>query len=248
MVFSYSRLIAFDSCRYKWLMKYILGIPKISDDFFSSYGAFMHDILARFYTGEGNNEALSLHYLNNYFSQVVGKPQRTSTAINYFNQGYDAVCGLKPCPHEVLGVEREVHWVLGGRNYMGYVDLILRSKDGIIIQDHKNRDLKPRSGRAKPTKTDIELSQYLRQLNLYSIPIYEMYGDYPAYLCLNCYRTGVQIRERFDMQAFEDTKQWAIAKANEIECNNDWHPTLEYFGCKYLCDVNRQCEYYRAGK
>lgn len=248
MTFSYSRLTAFDSCKYKWLLKYILGIPKIGNGFFSSYGTFIHDILAKFYRGEGNSETLVPYFLENYFSQVTGKPQKNSTTINYFQSGLDMVSVLTPTPKEILGVEREVHWNLGGRDYIGYIDLVLRDDNGIIILDHKSRDLKPRSTRKKQTKSDEELEEYLRQLYLYAIPIKELYGEYPASLQFNCYRKGVQIEEPFGIDAFEATKSWAIDKANEIECNGDWHPTIDYFGCKYLCDVRHECEYYRVGK
>lgn len=248
MVFSYSRLTAFDSCRYKWLLKYIFGIPKIGDSFFSSYGSFVHEILAKFYRGEGDANTLVPYYLENYFSQVTGKPQKNSTAINYFQAGLEMVSNLTPTNKEVLGVEQEVHWTLDGREYIGYIDLVLRDDDGIIISDHKSRDLKPRSTRKKPTKSDEELDNYLRQLYLYAIPIKEMYGNYPAFLHFNCYRTGVQIKEPFDTEKFEETKRWAIEKSNEIECNDNWSPTMDFFGCKYLCDTKHECEYYRAGR
>ena len=248
MTFSYSRLTAFDSCRYKWLLKYIYGIPKIGDSFFSSYGSFIHDILAKFYRSEGDANTLTPYFLEHYFSQVTGKPQKNTTAINYFHAGLDMVSNLKPTDKEILGVEQEVHWTLGGRNYIGYIDLVLKDDDGIIILDHKSRDLKPRSNRKKPTKGDEELDEYLRQLYLYAIPIKEMYGEYPVSLQFNCFRTGLLIKEPFDTGKFEATKSWAADKANEIECNGDWHPTIDFFGCKYLCDVKQDCEYYRAGK
>ena len=244
MTFSYSRLSAFDSCRYKWLMKYIFGIAKLEDGFFSSYGTFMHDILAKFYRGEGDADALVSYYLENYFAQVTGKPQKNSTAINYFNAGLDMVSNLQPTDKEILGVEKEVYWTLDGREYIGYIDLILRDKDGIIIRDHKNRDLKPRSNRKKPTKSDEELDSYLRQLYLYAIPIKELYGEYPVSLEFNCFRTQDQIKEPFKMDNFEKTKQWSIDKADEIEKTDYWNPTIDYFGCKYLCDIKRECEYY----
>ena len=187
---------------------------------------------------------LSNYYINEYCNQVVGKPQKMTTAVNYFNQGFEAVLNLKPAPYEILGVEKEVHWKLGGRDYVGYIDLLLRSEDGIIIVDHKNRDLKPRSTRAKPTKTDEELSQYLRQLYMYSTPVYEEYGIYPISLQFNVYRTGVQIKERFDMREYEKTLQWAINKSSEIEHNDNWSPTVDFFRCRYLCDVRDTCEYH----
>lgn len=248
MTFSYSRLTAYDSCKYKWLMKYILEVPQTGQSFFSSYGSFAHDILAKFHRGEGDANALAAYYLENYFSQVVGSPLRNSTAINYFHAGLDMASALSPDHKEVLQVEQEAHWVLGGRDYIGYIDLVQRDAAGITILDHKSRDLKPRSNRKRHTKTDQELDEYLRQLYLYAIPVMEMYGEYPSFLQFNCYRTGVQIKEPFCKRDFERTKQWAIERANEIEQNDDWSPTMDFFGCRYLCDVNSECEYYHAGR
>ena len=248
MTFSYSRLTAFDQCRYKWLLKYIYEVEKREDSFFASYGTFIHDLLAKFYRGEGDSESLTLDYLEQYFHRVIGKPQRNSTAINYFNQGLSMISNLTPEPCKVLGVEEEVAWLLDGRNYIGYVDLILQGDNGLIIRDHKSRDLKPRSNRKKPTKGDEELDEYLRQLYLYAIPIYEKYGEYPVSLEFNLYRTGALIKEPFHKQKFDETCRWAIEKADFIEKNDDWRPNIDYFGCKYLCDVSHECEYYQAGR
>lgn len=246
MTFSYSRLSAFDSCRYKWLLKYIYGVEKIEDSFFSSYGTFIHNLLAKFYRGEGNSDALALEYLANYFYLVRGKPQRNSTAINYFNQGLETIGALEQPLGEVLGVEQKVTWQLGGREYIGYVDLITTDGKNIEITDHKSRDLKPRSKRKSPTKTDQELDEYLRQLYLYCIPIHAQYGKYPSSLNFNCYRTQTLIKEPFHKQKFDEACQWAIDKANEIERNDDWRPTIDFFGCKYLCDVKHECLYYET--
>lgn len=247
MTFSYSRLTAFDSCKYKWLQKYILGIEKQDDSYFASYGSFIHDLLAKFYRGGGTADSLALGYLTQYFHVVKGKPSHQSTAGKYFNAGLEMFANLQVPTEQVLGVEQEVNWVLGGRNYVGYVDLLLRDDKGIIIRDHKSRDLKPRSKRGKPTKGDQELDEYLKQLYLYCNPVKEIYGEYPHSLEFNCYRTGVLIKEPFDKRAFEATNQWAIDKANEIERNEDWSPTIEFFACKHLCDVKHECEYYQSG-
>ena len=53
----------------------------------------------------------------------------------------------------------------------GVIDLVGRSDTGgLVIVDHKSRALKPRSKRKKPTKTNQELDEYLRQLYLYAVP------------------------------------------------------------------------------
>ena len=83
---------------------------------------------------------------------------------------------------------------------------------------------------------------------MYATPVYEEYGIYPISLQFNVYRTGLQIKERFDMQEYEKTLQWAIDKADEIERNDDWSPNIDYFGCRYLCDVRNECEYNNLGR
>lgn len=115
--------------------------------------------------------------------------------------------------------------------------------DNIIILDNKSRALKPRSGRKKPTKSDLELDEYLRQLYLYSIPIQTEFQQYPERLEFNCFRTQQIIPEPFREDALEHAKLWALQTIDTITQNEDWSPKMEYWKCKYLCDHSHQCEY-----
>ena len=128
--------------------------------------------------------------------------------------------------------------------FTGFVDLIYQDKDGALcILDHKSRALKPRSGRKNPTKTDLELDDYLRQLYLYSIPISKLYGRYPDFLEFNCYRTDVRIKEPFQMEVLDHTKKWALDTIDAIRNEESWKPNIDFWRCKYLCPFHDSCEY-----
>lgn len=78
------------------------------------------------------------------------------------------------------------------------LDFLGESEAGeLVLVDNKSRDLKPRSNRKRPTAKDTELDDMLRQLYLYSIPVFESFGRYPDWLCFNYFRSGVFIKERF---------------------------------------------------
>ena len=51
MVWSYSRIKAFEDCPYRWYLKYIKRFHG-KDMFFSSYGTFMHKLIELYHKGE----------------------------------------------------------------------------------------------------------------------------------------------------------------------------------------------------
>lgn len=135
--------------------------------------------------------------------------------------------------------------MLENRRFTGVVDFLGESVNGeLFLVDNKSRELKERSGRAKPTAKDQELDDMLRQLYLYSIPVFDEFGRYPDWLCFNCFRSGVFIKEQFDIEKFEEAKRWALNLIEEIEREEDFDPNPNYFFCKWLCGVNDKCEYY----
>lgn len=243
MTWSYSRITAYEDCPYRFYLKYIKKIKGIRH-FFSDYGSFMHLIIQKFLTGELKKEELVGYYLTNFRRNVVGKAPSQSIFQSYFQQGLEYLKNIKMPDDEIIGVEKEVSFNLNGKNFIGYIDRVSRN-DGIDITDNKSRALKPRSKRKKPTKTDEELDKYLRQLYIYSIPIENEFHECPKRLCFNCFRTQTDIVEPFDKDAYESTKKWALDTIETISREDRWKPKIEWFRCKYLCDVCNECEYYQ---
>lgn len=249
MTWSYSRLRCFEQCPYRFLMSYIYPADE-EPQFYAEYGLFVHRLLADFFSGKIKPEALITKYITGFYQEI--KPPAPSPEIGqkFFGQGLQYMQNLqhKDASYEVVGVEQEISFHLYGYRFKGFIDLLLRDQEGrLIIVDHKSHPLKQRSGRKKPTKSDQELDEYLRQLYLYSLWAIQEMNEEPAKLVFNCYRTGEVIEEVFDSRKMDEAMIWARDLIRRIEAEEDYNPMLEYFPCKYICPVHDECEYYELG-
>lgn len=246
MEWSYSRINSFSDCPYGWFLKYILGLPK-TPNFYSQYGKFMHTILQKYFNGELKKRELVSYYVSRFEARVTMRPQRDSTYIKYYQDGLDYLSWFSWKPCEVLGVEREVTYLIGGKPARGFIDLE-ENDGGIILTDHKSADIKPKSTRKKPTKDDIKLDEMFRQLYLYSKAVYKDYGKYPKLLRFNPFRNDEFIEEPFSKTKLEETENWAINQIEVITNNESWYPNIDYFYCNFLCDMRENCEYYKMNR
>ena len=243
MTWSYSRIGSYLKCPYQFYMKYICGLEE-APMFFSSFGSFFHSLLAGYYSGQLSKSDAETKYLLGYSEETQGDAPSYDMRLSFFEQGRDAIASISPIPGQVMDVEQFVKFDVGDRPFIGFVDLVYKSKDGaLVIMDHKSTALKPRSKRQKPTLTDQNLDSYLRQLYLYSIPIQAKYGQYPDFLEFNCYRTGVVIREQFQKAALDETCSWALQTIDQIAQEKDWNPNLDWWQCHFICGYCDQCEY-----
>lgn len=243
MTWSFSRVGCFEQCPYRFFLNYINLSPK-APMFFSDYGSFLHDILSRFYSGQLSKSQLVTYYLLNFRSSVRGAAPSQQVYLNYFHQGVEYLNNITEPSGEILAVEKAFSFSVDGLPFVGVADLLVR--DGaLIIWDHKARSLKERSKRGKYTKSDEELDRYLRQLYLYSIAVRDIYGNYPDYLAFNCYRTGQIIMEPFLMDGLLSAKAWAVSTIASIHDAERFAPNVDYFKCRYLCDVHDDCEFYQ---
>lgn len=211
-------------------------------NFYAQFGTFMHTILQRYFSGELRRYELTSYYLSNFKLEVTLKPQHASTYDKYFKQGLEYLVGFTWGNSKILGVEQEVSFSILDNTAKGFIDL-LEWDDGLIITDHKSADIKPRSTRKKPTLGDIRLDEMFRQLYLYSLAVYEQYGEYPKELRFNTFRNNIFVSEPFKKQKLEAAVSWANDKIEEITTNDDWQPDLDFFRCNYICDMRHQCEW-----
>lgn len=250
MTWSYSRIKAFTDCPYRWYLKYIRhpgqhGKPM----FFSDYGSFVHELIAAYYSGEKTAEQVHMEYLTGFNDHVLGRAPNSKVFANYFVSGSQYLKSIRPSENEVIAVEQKVETSVTGTPFVGYIDRIDRDKDGaLLVIDNKSRTLKPRSGRTKPTRADEELDHYLLQLYIYSSFIRDKYGVFPSKLCFNCFRSGIFIAEPFLVEKYEAALRWVSDMVITIENERDFRPNMEYFKCRYLCEMNGQCDYYRLSR
>ena len=248
MTWSYSRVKAFESCPYRWFLKYILE-EETEPTFFASFGSFLHKLIDRYYREGRRPEQLVTDYLAGFRREVEGSAPNSKIYSNWFQSGLRYLRSIQPLPFNPLETELKAEFLSDGRIPMvGFIDYVGTDGDDLVIVDHKSRDLKPRSNRKKPTKQDEELDEYLRQLYLYAEAVWHKYGKYPKWLCFNCFRTGVLIREPFREEAYEEAKRWLRERIWTIEDEEDFRPNMDWFQCSYLCECRNECEYFEMNR
>lgn len=243
MTWSYSRLQSFQKCPYGFLVHYILGEDE-DNTYLASFGSFVHEIHQLVMTGELRKSDALCYYVKHFNDKVTGTPPSAEIAKSYRLGTLEYMSHFPKFAGEVVDVEKKLLFDVGGYPFIGFADLIMKENGGIVLYDHKAKGLKPYSGKKKPTKTDIELSEYFRQLYLYAIGIKKEYGEYPSELVFNCYRTQTLIRQKFDETALKEAEKWAVGLIDSIKSCKDWSPDIDFFKCKNLCGLNDRCDFY----
>ena len=243
MTWSYSRARAFDDCPYRWYLRYIRRIHG-DDTFFATYGSFVHKLIDLHYKEGLTPEQMSSIYLQDFRKEVVGRAPSQKVFANYFTSGLQYLRDFEPLPYKPIETEKKVEFKVEDIPLVGYIDYLGEKNGELLIIDNKSRALKRRSTRSKPTKTDLELDTYLRQLYIYAIAVEQEYGKLPGHLGFNCFRTGEVIIEPFDEKAYAEAIRWFTEKVAEITDESDFDPDIEWFKCQYLCECRSNCEYF----
>lgn len=247
MKWSYSRIKCFDDCKYRFYLKYI-KYPRSNwpEMFFSSYGRFVHELIADFYSGKKTADQCHMEYLTKFQEQVQGAAPNNNVMMNYFKSGADYFKNLEASQNHMVEIEARTQMLVSGVKFLGFIDRLEEKPNGdLVVVDNKSRNLKPRSGKSTPTKTDQELDEYLRQLYIYSAFVKEKYGKFPTELVFNCFREELYITEPFRDEAYQDAIQWVGDMVDTIAAETEFAPSIDYFKCENLCECKDKCEYYQ---
>lgn len=243
MLWSFSRIETYETCPYKFFLKYIYkceGKPK----FYASYGSFIHKLIAKGLTEKVSNAELVTDFLTGFSENVQGERPPNNVAAKYVKKGVEYLENFKiPLDVEIKAVEKRLLFQVDGIPFVGIIDLLGEKNGEMYIIDHKSRELKSRSHRPNPTVKDRELDEMLRQLYIYSAAVREEYGKFPKALCFNCFKSGVCIEEPFREAAYNEVIDWMKKEIEEIKNTEDFYPNIDYFGCRYICDVSDECIY-----
>lgn len=243
MRWSYSRLTAFEECRYRFFLKYIL-CEQDADNYYSRYGSLVHEILADFYRGNITADDCYTRFITSYPAISYGSV-KTETKSKYYDEAKNYFRSLQyPLSEEIIEAEKEVKFEIGGKQAIGYIDLLAKDEKGYIIVDHKTRILK--RNLLKKTAYNSQFEEYARQLYLYSIATERIYGEPPYKLRFNCFRNGTQVEEIFDKDKQKQTEEWAAGLITDIEKCQDWFPSPEWFKCRTICGFYPICDYAQA--
>lgn len=247
MTWSYSRLTTFDICKYKWYLQYI-KYPRVKRErlFFSAYGSFMHELIADFLRGKKSKYDCIADFLAKY-DVVLPRDAPWKVYEAYYKQGMEYLKNLQEPQNVILEIESKYKFDIDGMKFIGIIDRVELDEDGnLVIVDNKSKALKKRT--KKSVKSNQILDDYLKQLYIYSIPVKNRYGKLPIKLAFDCFRTQTYIEEPFNMDAFESAKEWAKKKAQEIEEETEFSPTVEPFVCQNICDMHDYCPYFNVGR
>lgn len=239
MIWSFSRLNSFHQCKWQFKLQYI-DCLKGENNFFGEYGSFLHNILEKYAKGELEVYELSSVYKKEYFGAInYPAPPNKFVDLNeiYYNAGKDYLNNFDGFEdYEILEVEKEFIFELEGLKIKGFIDLLVKDKEGNLhIIDHKSSD--PKSAKSKKAK------EYWNQLYLYSIPIKDEYGVYPKQLHINAFRKQDWFTIDFDENEIDKIKTWVIDTVKMINEEEDWKPKSDAFFCNFLCNFRNICEY-----
>ena len=251
MVWSYSRLTAFEQCKYSFYLTYILDDSDeyLSEgNFYSESGSFVHEILAKIFSGEMSVDDAAEYFVDNYDNNVcyqVRKSTMDSTfekCANYFAEADFSWIN----DYEILGVEKKMNFKVGEYNFIGFIDLLLRRKSDnrIVIIDHKSSEYPFKKNGELKKKSESSFNDYERQMYLYAHAVNELYGEYPAELTWNHFKDGGQFATiPFVEDRCKAVLDWTVDTIHAIENEKDWLENQDFFFCHNICNFRRSCEY-----
>jgi len=251
MVWSYSRLSAYAQCKYQFYLKYIEADESehLSEgNYYAELGSYVHAILEKIFKGELKAEDAVQYFLDHYDENVFYTTAQSTMDKNleacadYFSE-LD-ISWLND--FDVIGVERKIETEIGGYPFIGFIDLLIRHKQTgeIIIIDHKSAKypLSKKTGMLLKA-SEKSFRSYEKQMYLYCKYVYEQYGDYPKVICWNHFSDNEMVYIPFKMEDYENALKWFEDTIHDIEQEEEFGETVDFFYCHKLCDYRGSCDY-----
>lgn len=249
MMWSYSRVSAFNTCKYMWMLQY-LDKKEGEQNFFSLYGLFHHDMMEKFWEGRIDTWDLSSYYEKNYYKEVTLNPPPflerynfASRSYNYGKRFYDDFSWNKD-DFDVLGNEDTIKSEYKGYKITVRPDTLVRHKptEEIWLIDYKTSSAFDKKGVVKKDK----IEPYKKQLSLYAHFIEKEQGHKvdKIVIVFPKYFLGKTIFIDYNKSmAKEVLDDWFLETIHLIEEESDFEPTLNEFFCNNLCSVRKHCQY-----
>lgn len=245
MMWSYSRLTAYEHCPYSWYRRYIEGEAGESS-FYADNGKAMHEVFDALIKGEVSFEDAPSLYLEKYEDITTYVKQDVmdktfDTCINYLCNIDENILD----DYEVVGSEIKLDFLVRGYHFTGFVDLLLRDKDGnLIVVDHKSSDPFLKKNGEPYAKTKEQFENYVKQLSLYCSGVFQIYGEMPTKIVFHHFKndgklTVVPVNERL----IEDAVNWSLGIIQKIYNDETFDAKSKTGFCYRLCDYRKDCEY-----
>lgn len=219
-------------------LSYIDAAPRV-DNAFSQFGTFVHKLLEEYFKGEKAIFELSEEYSKRYDQNVkLTFPPNDYLDLTeaYLADGqryFDEFEGIFPT-EDIVAVEEKVETNIGGREFVGVIDLVVKDGEDYIICDHKTK---------KKFKTKKERKEYLRQLYLYAYYIQGKYQKTPVKLVFNLIRGNMQDEEKFSAEDMKKAVEWFTTTVQNIYADEEFKANVDDFFCNELCSVRHSCNF-----
>ena len=245
MVWSYSRLTAYEHCPFSWYRRYIEG-ESGEGSFYADNGKAMHEVFDALIKGEVSFEDAPSLYLEKYDAITSSVKQEImdktfDTCINYLcNIGKDVLDG-----YDVVGSEIELNFNVYGYRFTGFVDLLLRDSNGnLIIVDHKSSDPFLKKNGEPYAKSKEQFENYVRQLSLYCYGIEQMYGEKPVKIVFHHFKNDGKLTVLpINDEMINDATAWCFHIIQQIYDDETFEAKSKTGFCYRLCDYRKNCDY-----
>lgn len=250
--YSFSKLNAYYHCGHEFYRRYI-ECEKTESSFFSEFGSYVHKILEKYYNCELSLFELSGHYEECFDENIKHTPppnKYVDLKEVYYQKGLDFFNNLADFDfdtYEILGVEKEIHFTIAEKEFIGFIDLLLREKatGNIIMRDHKSASIKFLKN-GQPSKKDVaHVLEFKRQQYIYSKAVKDEYETFPKTLQWNLFKDQYIYQIEFNEEEYNDAIRWAEETIDLISKECMWLPdNSNYFYCNHLCGYrNAACDY-----
>ena len=249
MTWSFSRLNSFYNCPHEWYERYVM-CQKGENGFFGEFGGCCHKVLEKYEKGEISLFEISQEYEKLFSEMVVhDAPPNKYTDIkqSYFDKGLDYFdnIDLDLENYEILGVEKEVKFQIANKDFIGYIDLLLKEKSTgkIIILDHKSASIKFLKNGNISKSDKPQVREFIRQLCLYAKPVLEEYGHVDG-LWWNLFKDKNWLKLPFNKEDYDEAIKWAEDTIKLIENETEFLCNPDAYYCWNLCSQrNNACQY-----
>lgn len=251
MRWSFSRLNSFHNCKYEFYLNYIVNDPDAypnEGNFYAENGSLAHEVLEKYFKGELTLDEASQYYVGRFDQQIFNTVRKSimdkkfEACADYFSTvDFD---WLKD--YDIIGVEKELHFRIAGKEFIAFIDLLIQDKQtgDIIVIDHKSAACPVgKSGKVLKNHADT-FESHKKQGYLYACAVEQNYGCFPRYIVWNHFADGGKFMEiPFNEDEYNAVIDWAYETILDIQNEKDFEPTMNYFYCTQLCGFRNSCEY-----
>lgn len=246
MIWSFSRVHAWEQCSYSFYLKYIEKQKGI-DNFWAENGSAIHLTLENIFSKNISIDEAPGFYIEQ-FENICSKTKIT-TMDNVFISCLNFLCEYDFSffdDFEILGVEKKCSFNIGKYRFQGFIDLLLSDKKTkeIIIWDHKSSAYPFKKDGVSVLKSCQENFQsYKHQMYLYCKQVVEEFNVFPSKITWLHFKDGKTATIDFNKKDYEQSLKWAEDTINKIYKDNKFEAKDSYMMCGRLCNFREECEY-----